>query len=163
MKPLKSARKTSTHKKAFLNTCCAKNVHTRPLRTSRLSIVFLCLQQRMYMIVSWNLFVQPTKIHFCNIYKRHYYVVLPTKDMYMYTSNQWVWMVNKKTSVAAVIYHWSTMFVNTHFREWFCQFQIKSVTESTSNKCSLKFNKKVFLRKICLAGKKVSFPENPCD
>ena len=47
------------------------------------------------MIVRLNFCVQPTKIHFCKTYKRHWYVLLSTKDIYMHTSNQLVRKVNE--------------------------------------------------------------------
>ena len=60
---------------------------------------------------------------------------------------------NKK-SLVAVMCHCSTIFANAHFCEWFCKFYIKSVTYSTWNKLSLKFNKTAFLIKICLLARK---------
>ena len=47
------------------------------------------------MIVSLNFCVQLTKIHSCNTYKHHWYVLLSNKDIYMYTSNQSVRKVNE--------------------------------------------------------------------
>ena len=41
------------------------------------------------MIVNLNFCVKPTKIHFCNTYKRHLYVLLPTKDINNVGGKDW--------------------------------------------------------------------------
>ena len=41
------------------------------------------------MIVNLNFCVKPTKIHFCNNYKRHLYVLLPTKDINNVDGKDW--------------------------------------------------------------------------